>query len=245
MMNWWRARSTGWRDDGERKRRDQRNQDHVGAAVERERGTNVLRTRLAAAIAHRCVVDRDTAVDTGTGERKPERAGHRRFRPAGVRRAVVACVAPHRCPRIRCRRIVADGRGQNDQQRRQPRRRQVDQIVESCGGKPEVAVTRRAMADHAVGGVDRLVGRATGQAADRQPEHRRDDSVGEILREAFDRRPRDAGLVERVGIAPDDLRHRLAAAGEAFLFERRRDALDMVVEATLGNQRAGDEGNRH
>ena len=129
----------------------------------------------------------------------------------------------------------------NDQQRGQPRRRQVDQIVESCGGKPEVAVTRRAMADHAVGGVDRLVGRAAGQAADRQPEHRRDDSVGEILREAFDRRPRDAGLVERVGIAPDDLRHRLAAAGEAFLFERRRDALDMVVEAALGNQRAGDE----
>ena len=146
---------------------------------------------------------------------------------------------------IREAAATLERRGQNDQQRRQPRRRQVDQIVESCGGKPEVAVTRRAMADHAVGGVDRLVGRATGQAADRQPEHRRDDSVGEILREAFDRRPRDAGLVERVGIAPDDLRHRLAAAGGAFLFERRRDALDMVVEATLGNQRAGDEGNRH
>ena len=64
------------------------------------------------------------------------------------------------------------------------------------------------MADHAVGGVDRLVECGAGEPGNGQPEHRRDDAVGEILRKAFDRRARDAGLVERRGIASDDVRYR-------------------------------------
>ena len=43
---------------------------------------------------------------------------------------------------------------------RQPRRRQVDEIVEPRRRPAEGVVARRAMADHAVGGVDRLVERA-------------------------------------------------------------------------------------
>ena len=53
------------------------------------------------------------------------------------------------------------------------------------------------MADHAVGGVDRLVERAARQAAERDPEERRDHAVGEILGQALDRGARDARLVER------------------------------------------------
>ena len=58
-------------------------------------------------------------------------------------------------------------------------------------------------------------------------------AVGEILRQAFDRRARDAGLVELVGVAADDLRHRLAAGVEAVRFERGRDVGDMAVQASL------------
>ena len=94
---------------------------------------------------------------------------------------------------------------------RQPRRRQVDQIVEARRRPAERAVARAAVADHAVGGVDGLVGGRRRQAADRQPEGRRDDAVGKILGEAFDRRARHAGLVEPLGIAPDDHRDGLAA----------------------------------
>ena len=100
------------------------------------------------------------------------------------------------------------------------------------------------MADHAVGGVDRLVGGAAGQPADREPEHRRDDAVGKILGEAFDRRARDARLVERLGIAADDLRHRLAAAFEPLALERIGDALDVLVEAPLRDQRACEHGHQ-
>ena len=66
-------------------------------------------------------------------------------------------------------------------------------------------------------------------------------AVGEILRQAFDRRARDAGLVELFGIAADDMRDRLAAGGDAVRFERGRDVGDMAVQASLRDERAGDE----
>ena len=49
-------------------------------------------------------------------------------------------------------------------------------------------MARAAVADHAVCGVDGLVGRRRRQAADRQPQGRRHDAVGEILGQALDRR---------------------------------------------------------
>ena len=107
--------------------------------------------------------------------------------------------------------------GGDDEQRGEPRRRQVDEIVEARGGEAEGFVARRAVTDHAVGGVDRLVGGAAGEPGERHPKRRGDDAVGKILGQAFDGRTRDAGLIQRLGIAPDDLRNRRAAGGEAIL----------------------------
>ena len=195
---------------------------------------------IAAAVAHGRVVDHHAAIDAGTGERKPERARHRGLRPAGVRRAMLPRVAPDRAPR-RCAADAPLARTISSADK--PRRRQVDEIVEPGGGEAEVLVARRVVADHAVGGVDRLVGRAAGKPADREPEHRRDDAVGEILGEAFDRGARHAGLVERIGIAADDLRHRAAAGVEAIAFQRVGDAGDVLIEASLRDQAAGEDGD--
>ena len=56
----------------------------------------------------------------------------------------------------------------------------------------------------------------------RDPERRRDDAVGEVLRQALDRRARHAGLVQRVRIAADDHRHRAPAASQARRVPARR-----------------------
>ena len=131
----------------------------------------------------------------------------------------------------------------NEQQRRQPRCRQVDQIVEPRRGPAEGLIARRAMADHAVGGVDCLVECRSRETGDGHPQHRRDDSVGKILGEAFDRRAGDAGGIQRAGIAADDLRDCGAAADDAALFQRVGDIGDVPVQAALRDQGAGDDGD--
>ena len=60
----------------------------------RARGGCRRRVGVAAAVAHRGIVDPHAAIDARAGERKAERAGHRRFRIAGIGRAVARRVAP-------------------------------------------------------------------------------------------------------------------------------------------------------
>ncbi len=122
-----------------------------------------------------------------------------------------------------------------------PRRRQIDEIVEPRRRPAERLVTRRAVADHAVGGVDCFVECGAGEPGNGHPQDRRDDAVGEILREAFDRRAGDAGFVERVGIAADDVRYCGAAGGDAVRLERGGDVGDVPVQAALRDQGAGEE----
>src|SRR5208337_5436307 len=71
--------------------------------------------------------------------------------------------------------------------------RQIDDVVEPRRRPAEGGVALVLVADHTVGGVDRLIERPAGQPAERGPEDGRDDAVGEVLGEAFDRRARDAG----------------------------------------------------
>ena len=187
----------------------------------------------------------DAAIDPRAGEREAERAGERGLGISGIGRAMTAGIADDGAPRLGRSGTAAERGGANDQQRGEPRRRQVDEIVEPRGGPSERLVARGAVADHAVGGVDRLVGGAAGKPGERHPEHRRDDAVGEILGQALDRRARHAGLVEHLRVAADDLRHRRAAGGEAVALERRRHRGDVLVKAALGDQRAGDERRQH
>ena len=101
----------------------------------------------------------------------------------------------------------------------------------------------RAVADHTVGGVDCFVECRSRETGNGHPEHRRDDSVGKILGEAFDRRAGDAGCIERLRIAADDLGDRGAAGDDAALFQRGGDIGDVPVQAALRDQRAGDDGD--
>src|SRR6185503_2085760 len=48
--------------------------------------------------------------------------------------------------------------------------RPIDEIVEPGCRPAEILVTRREMADHRIGGVDRLVGEEAGKARDREPQ---------------------------------------------------------------------------
>ena len=143
-------------------------------------------------------------------------------------------VFPHRLKRAADIGIVMKPGGERDPQRGEPRGREVDHIVDFRGGLAERLVARRPVADHAVGGVDRLVGDHAGQAEKHAPETRRHDTIGEILGETFDGRARDAGFIEGARIAADDLSHRFAPGFEPARIERIGNGGDVLVEAASG-----------
>ena len=93
-----------------------------------------------------------------------------------------------------------------------------------------------AVADHGIGGVDRLVGGASSQPADAQPEGRRHNAVGKILGEAFDGGTAHTRFVQPVRVAPDDLRNGDAPGLEAAGLQRLRHRRDVAFEAVLRQQ---------
>ena len=155
-------------------------------------------------------------------------------------------VAPHgRATRPRAEALGSRAAAQHDPQRREARRWPVHAIVEPCGGPAEGEVAGRAVADHAVGRVDRFVDEAARQARERDPERRRHDAVGEVLREAFDRRARDAGHVERGRVPTDDHRDGGARVREPPEGERVGDGPHMRVETSLRQTARGEQAEDH
>ncbi len=114
-------------------------------------------------------------------------------------------VTPGGFPGFAGRREAIEGRRESQKQRAQPRGRQIDEIVEPRRGPAEIHKTRRAMADYAVGGVDCLIEDRAGETAGGQPKGWRDNAIGKVLGEAFDRGPRDARFVEIIRDTADDL----------------------------------------
>ena len=99
------------------------------------------------------------------------------------------------------------------------------------------------VADHRVGGVDRLVGEEAGEAEQQKPEGGRDHAVGEILRGRLDCRAADAGFVEACRVAADDARHRDARGVDAAGAKCGFDRGDVIVERAAGEQdRRDDDG---
>ena len=117
---------------------------------------------------------------------------------------------------------------------------QIDEIVEPRRRPAECGVTLVLMADHAVGGVDRLVDRAADEAARRGPQDRRDDPIGEILGQALDRRAGHARLVQHLRIAPDDVRDRAASLVETSV-EPLGDRAHVSCKAALRRQARGEK----
>ena len=97
------------------------------------------------------------------------------------------------------------------------------------------------MADHRIGGVDRLVGDEAGETEEGEPEGGGDDAVGEVLGQRFDRGAGDAALVETVGVAPDDVRHRPPGFAEPARGEGTGDRPDVIDEAPAGEEDRRDE----
>ena len=86
-------------------------------------------------------------------------------------------VFPHGHQRAADIGIVMKPGGKRDPQRGEPRGRKIDYIVDLGGRPAERLMKRRAMADHAVGGVDRLVRHHARQAEKHAPETRRHDGI--------------------------------------------------------------------
>ena len=119
---------------------------------------------------------------------------------------------------------------------------QVHEIVEARRSPAEGLVPRRAVADHAVGGVDRLVERRAGQAAEPSQKAGATIAVGEILGQALDGGAGDARLVQ----ALRDCGRRSSTRRRARRRSRRssqplRHGRDMLVQAALGDQAAGED----
>ena len=96
------------------------------------------------------------------------------------------------------------------------------------------------MADHAIGGVQRLVGEEAGQAEDDVPEGGCDDAIGEVLGQGFDGRAGDAWRIEAGGIAADDMADRLAPRRQALRLQGLGDRRHVVEKAPPREQ----EGDR-
>jgi hypothetical protein len=176
------------------------------------------------------------------GEAQAEAAGHGRLRPAGVGRAVPRRVPPHRAPALCGRRPEQECRHE-DQQGGEPGGQPVDEVVEARGAPAKVPVALRAVADHAVERVDRLVRQHARQAEQEAPEQGRDHAVRKILGGRFDRGARHGRAIEARGIAADDPGDREAPVGEAPL-QPAGDRGDVLVETAEGEQAAHQEAKR-
>ncbi len=98
--------------------------------VKPNRPPDVGGVSLTSAAPHERVVDQRLPIDARSGELEAERAGHRRFGPAGVGRAVTRRIAPYGARRVPRRGARRQRGGQNQPQRGKTRRRQIDEIVE-------------------------------------------------------------------------------------------------------------------
>src|ERR1700688_2765413 len=109
-----------WRDEERGGDGEERDQNRSGGAVKRKCAANIGGRRVPAPAAHRGIVDAHPAIDTRTSERKVERAGHGRFRIAGIGRAMARRVEPHCAPGFDRGGTLVERRGGNEEERRKP-----------------------------------------------------------------------------------------------------------------------------
>ena len=127
--------------------------------------------------------------------------------------------------------------GAREEGRREPGRDPARRVVRPRRRSSEPQVARVAVADHAVEGVERLVGEEPRQAEEHVPEERRDHPVREVLGERFDGCAGDAGAVEARRVAPDDVGDRRPPLGEAGI-EAPRHLAHVVAKAPVRDEDA-------
>ena len=223
--------------------RHQREERDIGGEIDPERPADVGRVGVApAAGVDERVADDDAGIAARSGEREAERRGHGGLRPAGIGRTVARRLGDHDAEGL-SDAAAGSGRRERDQGSGNSTRRKVDEIVEPGGRPAEIAVARREVADHRVGGVDRLVGEEPRQPQQQEPEGRCDDAVGEVLGGQLDGGAADVRLVEAAGFAADDARHR-RPRGRKAVGKGIGDRPDVVVERATGDEhRSNDRGS--
>ncbi len=208
--------------------------DSAGTSIENERAPYVLDGRVFAQ-TDPGVVNLLSRIDARAAKPQAEGARKRRLGPAGIGGGVSARIAPHDAARRYGRRTGDEQCRDDNPYDGKPRRGPIDKIVKFCRGETERLVPLRAMADHAVGGVDRLVANTARKAAKREPECWRHDTIRKILGEALDRRAGDASLIETRNIAADDFCCR-RATGVQSRVESLRNGKDMRIETALRDE---------
>ena len=94
------------------------------------------------------------------------------------------------------------------QKARDPSAWPIRHVVKPGSELAKVEIAFAAVTDHAVQGVDRLVSQKAWQSTQQKPEHWRDHTIGEILRQGYNSCPGNSGFVEFPGIAPNNVADR-------------------------------------
>ena len=145
-------------------------------------------------------------------------------------------IASNRSPG-RSRFAVGQGPGSgNRQERSNAGGDPIGKVVQPSRCPSEVPVPVGAVPDHAIGGVQHLVGEQPRQAADQKPQGRCHHAVGKVLSRAFDRCPAHAFLVQGTRIATDNRRHCTARTGQPVRQKGIGNGRHVVVERALCQQ---------
>ncbi len=143
-------------------------------SLKRTRKIRRLRTRAVAELrpfVHHPIIKRRAT------QPQSERAGRGGFGPAGIGRCVLRRIPPHH--------TKPAGRGEREQNARNTCGHKVRDIIEPGRRPAKRTPARFDVPDHAVGGVQRLVGEEAGKPTHEQPERRGHDRVVEAFSEAF------------------------------------------------------------
>src|SRR6516165_11397517 len=124
--------------------------DQAGELIEVQRADDVRGCRPRTAVTEPGVRDEAPRITARSRQCKVERPRHRAFRPAGIRRIVLASVAQHDRQRTVWAAVFGKYRGDYEQQPANRRGHKVDQIVKARRRPTETPIAWGAMSDHAV-----------------------------------------------------------------------------------------------
>lgn len=201
---------------------------------------NIVSRQSLSPVSHPGVIDYFPLVSARSCERESHGPGDRGFRPTRIYRSMQTGVAPRVLPgpaRAGSRREKRRG---DEQERRQSCGQPVDRVVDACRGFAKILVARITVPKHAVEGINGFAHEYPGQAEQDEPEHWRHHTIGKIFRGGFDRRSRDPSLVERLRIAPDQVRNGTTCALDSG-FQGTRHCYHAVVESPERYQCAGEQ----
>src|SRR5581483_4922505 len=163
------------------------------------------------------------------------RACGRGHRPARVRALRARVLAPRAAQRLASAE-PDERRGDGERERREPRGHEIEHVVETRGGLPQMFVWS-VVADHRVRGIHRAICERRWQTAEAVPEQRRDIRIAEVLRERLDHRRRDVRRIELACRAAHERPQMRARAGDVARLEVVRDRIPRHDQTTQRERR--------